>query len=336
MDTTQRAEQCHLSENMNPQSSWTIPERVTVVDSHTGGEPTRVIISGQPPLGGGTMLERREVFRQHYDHFRSGVINEPRGSDVWVGAILEQPLHAESLTGVIFFNNASYLGMCGHGTIGLLVTLHALGRASLGTHQLETPVGNIQATLHDAQTVSLANVPSYRLHKQVSVTVPDYGTLSGDVAFGGNWFFLVESSPIPVVWENLEALDRLAKSIRRALWDAGIRGADGAEIDHVELFGPAADIGADSRNYVLCPGGAYDRSPCGTGTSAKLACLAADGKLAPGQIWRQASIIGSQFEAQYQWQGDRIVPTIKGTAYVTAETVLRFQSSDPLIEGIRS
>lgn len=317
-------------------SGWKIPDRVEVVDSHTGGEPTRVIVSGQPPLGSGTMLERREVFRNQFDHFRSGVINEPRGSDVWVGAILEKPLDPRCLTGVIFFNNASYLGMCGHGTIGLLVTLHALGRAAIGTHLLETPVGMITATLHDANTVSLANVPSYRLHQHVVVTVPEFGTIRGDVAFGGNWFFLAERSPEPVAPNNIERLDRLAKAIRRELWDAGIRGANGEEIDHVELFGPADEIGADSRNYVLCPGGAYDRSPCGTGTSAKLACLAADGKLQPGQIWRQASIIGSQFEASFQWQGDRVIPQIKGTAFITGETVLRFQSNDPLREGIRS
>ncbi len=315
---------------------WNIPDRVEVIDSHTGGEPTRVIVSGQPPLGSGTMLERREVFRHQFDHFRASVINEPRGSDVWVGAILETPLDPRCLTGVIFFNNASYLGMCGHGTIGLLVTLHAMGRAAVGTHLLETPVGTITVTLHDPNTVSLANVPSYRLHKQVSVSVPEYGMISGDVAFGGNWFFLVERSPEPVVPNNIERLDRLTKAIRVALWEAGIRGADGVEIDHVELFGPGDDIGADSRNYVLCPGGAYDRSPCGTGTSAKLACLASDGKLQPGQIWRQASIIGSQFEASFQWQGDRVIPHITGTAFITGESVLRFQSNDPLREGIRS
>lgn len=325
-----------MSESNAKIETWQIPERVEVIDSHTGGEPTRVVLSGQPPLGSGTMLERRERFRKHFDHFRSAIINEPRGSDVWVGALLEKPLDPTCLTGVLFFNNASYLGMCGHGTIGLLVTLHALGRAALGTHRLETPVGIISATLHDPHTVSLSNVPSYRLHRQISVAVPGYGQITGDVAFGGNWFFLVEKSPEPVVPENIANLDRLTKSIRRALWENGIRGEADAEIDHVELFGPADELGAHSRNYVLCPGGAYDRSPCGTGTSAKLACLAADGKLAPGQIWRQASIIGSQFEAQYQWQGERIVPQIRGSAYVTSESVLRFAAPDPLREGIRS
>lgn len=313
-----------------------LPAEMEVVDSHTGGEPTRVVISGGPELGTGSLLHKRERFRNEFDHFRSAIINEPRGSDVMIGALLLPPEDPRCVAGTIFFNNAGYLGMCGHGTIGLLVTLLHLGRIQPGEHWLETPVGVVKTQVHDAETVSVENVPSYRWAEKVAVEVPGIGWVEGEVAWGGNWFYLVKEHGEQIASTNLDRLLEVTRRIKQALLDAGIRGPAGEELDHIELFGPADPAKADSRNFVLCPGGAYDRSPCGTGTSAKLACLAAAGKLAPGQMWRQESVIGSVFEASYQLQqGEQIIPRITGRAWVCSSGKLLFHPRDPFQQGIR-
>jgi 4-hydroxyproline epimerase len=311
--------------------------RISVVDSHTGGEPTRVVLDGLPDLGGGSVADRTRVFRDRHDTFRSCVVNEPRGSDILVGALLVPPVDPTAAAGVIFFNNVGVLGMCGHGTIGLVVTLAHLGRIKPGTHKLETSVGDITATLHTDGRVSVRNVPSYRHATGVTVEVPEVGSVVGDVAWGGNWFFLTKAKDQPLTVANAETLIDMTWRIRRQLPKDFLRGSDGAEIDHIELFGPPHDPANHGRNFVLCPGKAYDRSPCGTGTSAKLACLAADGKLAPGEVWRQESVTGSVFEGTYEPAGDgRIIPTITGTAFVTAEATLLVDPADPLKDGIRS
>lgn len=300
------------------------------MDSHTGGEPTRVVISGGPDLGNGSLAERREVFQSRFDRFRSAVANEPRGSDVMVGAMLVPPQDPSSATGVIFFNNVGYLSMCGHGTIGLVVTLAHLGRISAGDHRIETPVGVVTATLHKDGRVTVANVPSYRKAKQSEVEVPGIGKVSGDVAWGGNWFFLIEHHGQELTLNNLDRLTDYTWKVRQAANQQGF-----PEVDHVELFGPPTVPGAHSRNFVLCPGKAYDRSPCGTGTSAKLACLAADGKLEEGASWVQESIIGSTFEGRYRRSGPEILPHITGRAYVNSEATLFLDEADPFCWGIR-
>jgi 4-hydroxyproline epimerase len=304
-------------------------KRVRVVDSHTGGEPTRIVIDAGPDLGPGTIKEKLERFRKTEDRFRSAVVNEPRGSDVLVGGLLVQPLDPTCVAGIIFFNNVGYLGMCGHGTIGLVATLAYLGRIEPGDHRLETPVGIVTATLHADGTVSVRNVPSYRKAKRVAVQVPELGTVTGDVAWGGNWFFLVENQQWPLEISSVERLTEITWKIRQAVNAHGF-----PEVDHVELFGPPKDPRANSRNFVLCPGKAYDRSPCGTGTSAKLACLFADGKLAAGQVWRQESITGSVFEGTVMEVDGQIIPTIRGRAYVNAESQLLLDPADPLCWGI--
>jgi 4-hydroxyproline epimerase len=304
---------------------------IRVVDSHTEGEPTRVVLDGGPDLGGGSLAERRERFRRDFDRYRSAVVNEPRGSDPVVGALLVPPQDATCAAGVIFFNNVGYLGMCGHGTIGVVATLAHLGRLKAGVHRIETPVGIVSAELHDRGDVSVSNVPSYRFRKSVTIK----GGVSGDIAWGGNWFFLVNEQRDDIEMQNVERLTELTWTIRQSLEREGITGKDGAVIDHVELFGPPARRDADSRNFVLCPGKAYDRSPCGTGTSAKMACLYADGKLAPGKIWRQESIVGSLFEGHVDVVGDAIVPTIRGRAYINAESTLILDERDPFCWGVR-
>jgi 4-hydroxyproline epimerase len=305
---------------------------IRVVDSHTEGEPTRVIIEGGPDLGGGSLAERRDRFRRDFDRYRSAVVNEPRGSDPVVGALLVPPQDRASAAGVIFFNNVGYLGMCGHGTIGVIATLAHLGRLQTGKHKIETPVGVVTAELHDSGDVSVSNVPSYRYRKDVRIS----GALSGDVAWGGNWFFLVNEQRDDLDLGNVERLTEVTWAIRQTLERDGITGEDGAAIDHVELFGPPSRPDADSRNFVLCPGRAYDRSPCGTGTSAKMACLYADGKLEPGKIWRQESIVGGMFEGHVDVVGETIVPTIRGSAYVNAEATLILDERDPFCWGVRA
>jgi 4-hydroxyproline epimerase len=306
---------------------------IQVVDSHTGGEPTRVVVAGGPALPPGLPVrERLELLRANHDSFRTSVVLEPRGSDVLVGALLCPPTDATCSAGVIFFNNAGYLGMCGHGSIGLLVTLHYLGRIGIGVHAIETPVGTITATLHDRHRVTVRNVPSYRHGASITVDVEGLGPVTGDVAWGGNWFFLVREHREELNLANVERLTDVAWRIRLALRDAGITGKGGQEIDHVELFSPSTV--ADSRNFVLCPGKAYDRSPCGTGTSAKMACLVADGKLQAGQVYRQEGILGSVFEGAVDVAGGEIVPSISGTAYVTAESKLLLEEGDPYERGI--
>ena len=309
--------------------------RVGVIDSHTGGEPTRVVVSGGPELGQGDMSERLAVFRDRFDTFRSTVVNEPRGNDAMVGALLCAPVDPTCAAGVIFFNNVGYLGMCGHGTIGLLVTLAHLGRIILGTHRIETPVGVVSATLNTPNDVTVRNVPSYRFAKDVAVDVEGFGTVTGDVAWGGNWFFLVNDHRHNLTLAHLDPLMDFTWKVRRALNRRGITGAGGQEIDHVELFGPPSSLAADGKNFVLCPCKAYDRSPCGTGTSAKIACLIADGKLAEGEIWRQESIIGTVFEGVGRVVDGRVIAEIRGTAYVNAEASLLVQDDDPLAMGIR-
>lgn len=308
-------------------------KRITVIDSHTGGEPTRLVTAGFPDLGHGSMAERRQRLAEHHDQWRAACMLEPRGNDVLVGALLCEPVDPTACAGVIFFNNTGYLGMCGHGTIGLVVSLAHLGKIGPGTHSIETPVGTVQATLHDDRSVSVRNVPAYRYRHAVTMQVPGIGAVTGDIAWGGNWFFLVAEHGQRISGDNVEALTAYTAAVKQALEDQGLRGEDGGLIDHIELF--ADDPEADSRNFVLCPGKAYDRSPCGTGTSAKLACLAADGKLQPGQVWRQASVIGSQFEGSFEAAGERIVPTIRGRAHISAEATLIIEQDDPFAWGIR-
>jgi 4-hydroxyproline epimerase len=309
--------------------------RIKVIDSHTGGEPTRVVVSGGPDLGSGTMAERMVRFRAQFDGFRSATVNEPRGNDAIVGALLCEPSDPTCDAGVIFYNNVGYLGMCGHGTIGLVVTLAHMGCVQPGALcRLETAVGNVEARLNANGSVTIRNVASYRSAVHVPVEAPGIGTVYGDIAWGGNWFFLCSGHGQELALNRVEELTDFAWRIRQGIEAHGITGDEGGLIDHIELFGPATVAGADSKNFVLCPGKAYDRSPCGTGTSAKLACLYADGKLQPGQIWRQESITGSVFEGAVSVVDGKLYPEITVYAYVNAEGTLLLDERDPFCYGI--
>jgi len=310
-----------------------------VIDSHTAGEPTRVLLAGELDLdlGSGDLASRLALFRERYDGLRSGVVCEPRGSEVVVGALLCEPADAANAAGVIFFNDVGYLGMCGHGTIGVVTTLAHLGRISPGRHGIETPVGTVQTELHADGSVSVENVPSYRYRHGVEVEVPGHGVVTGDIAWGGNWFYLTSAGERAMGTANRGELLAYATSIRSALTAAGITGAGSAAIDHIELFGAPEDPANSSRNFVLCPGASFDRSPCGTGTSAKMACEYAAGRLQPGQVWRQEGILGTVFTGSIAALPDprgRVLPTITGRAWITAESTLLFDPSDPFREGI--
>ncbi|HTY48488.1 MAG TPA: proline racemase family protein [Steroidobacteraceae bacterium] len=309
-------------------------QTVEVIDSHTGGEPTRVVVDGLPDLGQGTVAQRLGSFRERHDAWRRAIVCEPRGYDALVGALLLPPASADACAGVIFFNNVGYLGMCGHGSIGVIRTLSFLGRIKPGVHRLETPVGVVGVQLEGDGRVSIENVESYRHARDLELEVAGYGGVRGDVAWGGNWFFVSADTPVPLHFARLTELTRYAQAVRAALAAAGHTGADGAEIDHIEINGPSPTPGVDARNFVLCPGLAYDRSPCGTGTSAKLACLAADGKLAAGVPWHQEGILGSVFEACYLPGVRGIRPRITGTAHLTARSRLLLEDGDPFRWGV--
>lgn len=309
------------------------PSVVRVVDSHTAGEPTRVVLEGWPQPQGSTMAERRDDLRARFDTFRRAVVCEPRGHEAMVGALLTPAVAPGAATGVVFFNNVGWLGMCGHGLIGVVRTLEYLGRLEVGEVSVDTPVGPVSATLHEDGSVTIRNVPSFCHLKDVQVEVPGVGLVTGDVAYGGNWFFITQLPDCPVELANLDNLTRVTRAILRELSDQGVTGRDGAEIDHVEISAPPARPDADCKNFVLCPGGEYDRSPCGTGTSAKMASLFARGELSIGESWCQESVTGSMFTGWLEENENGLIPYVRGHAYVTGETTLHFNPSDPFRDG---
>ncbi len=312
-------------------------ERIQFIDTHTAGEPTRVVLESPVTLTAGTMAERRQEFANHFDNYRRAVVCEPRGSDVLVGAWLTPPVTAESIAGVIFFNNVGTLGMCGHGTIGVAAALQYLGRITTGSFQFDTPVGPVPFTILTDRSVRFTNVPSYRFAECVPLRLDDGQIVHGDVAWGGNWFFICDDHGQTVELSHVESLTRFCRRVRSALTEQKIAGESSAEIDHIDLVGPASDSNlADAKNFVLCPGGAYDRSPCGTGTSAKIACLAASGKLAAGESFRQQGIVGGIFDGNYQRLTEHnIEPTIRGSASVIASGELLLDATDPFCMGIK-
>ena len=321
-------------------------ETVQVIDSHTEGEPTRVVISGGPDLRGESVAEKAADFRSRFDSFRRAVVCEPRGHEALVGALLVESDRDSSETGVIFFNNVGTLHMCVHGTIGVMVTLAHLDMLGRGSYTLDTPVGPVLAHLGDNGLVSVENVPSFRQQQDVMIEMDGIGTVRGDVAWGGNWFFLVDDHGLDLATTDIELLREHAIHVRRGLEASAVHGVHrdaetGEEtyhvIDHVEFFDAPGRSDCDSRNFVLCPGGEYDRSPCGTGLSAKIACLAADGLLGNGQPWAQESIIGSRFVGRYREVEGRpgeVVPTITGGGWITGSSELYLDPGDPFVHGI--
>ena len=311
------------------------PEAIRVVDSHTEGEPTRVVVDGWPIPRGATMAERRDDLRARYDHLRRAVVDEPRGHEAIVGALLTPPVSAGAAAGIVFFNNGTYLGMCGHGLIGVVRTLEYLGRLAPGDASFDTPVGLVRATLSTDGSVTIQNVPSYLHARDVALDVPGYGKVVGDIAWGGNWFFITHAGQVSLEFARLAELNRFTQAIQAEIRLRGITGANGGDIDHVEISGAPIRADADARNFVLCSGGVYDRSPCGTGTSATMAARHARGQLALNAEWRQEGFVGGLFTG---WltagENNSLIPHVRGRAYVTGEATLRFDKDDPFRFGI--
>jgi 4-hydroxyproline epimerase len=310
------------------------PEEIDVVDSHTEGEPTRVIVGGWPELKASTMEARRTELAERFDSLWRGTILEPRGHDAVVGALLTPPVSHGATAGVVFFDNAGPLWMCGHGTIGVVRTLEHLGRIEPGAIRIDTPVGTVGAELGVDGSVTIENVPASSHARDVTVEVPGGGRITGDVAYGGNWFFVSDTHGETIAPTHMERLRTVTLAIQRALADRGVRGARGEVVDHVILLGPPSRPDADRRNYVMCPGGAYDRSPCGTGTSATMAILHDRGRLALGQPWRQESITGSVFTGWLERHDGALRPRIRGRAYITGRARLLFDPRDPFRGGL--
>lgn len=321
-------------------------QNLEIIDSHTGGESTRIVVGGLPDeialAAHGSMAKRARILSEKFDWIRTSLCNEPRGSEVMVGAVCVEPSDPDCDAGIIFFNNVGLLGMCGHGTMALAVVLNHLGRTQPGLLRVDTPVGGVEATLeNDGATVSIQNVPAFRYAEAVALDVPALGkTVHGDISWGGNWFFMVSDHGIDVDPAHMDELTQAAQAIQARIEESGLMAdpdyLDGT-IDHIELFGPPSDPAlADSRSYVLCPGKQYDRSPCGTGVSAKVASLAASGTLPAGQLHRQESFIGSVFQSSWV-PGSKpglIVPTITGKAWVNGRLTVLFDPTDPFAAGI--
>ena len=315
-------------------SAIACPTAIRVIDSHTEGEPTRVIVDGWPQPSGATMQERCDDLRRNYDHLRRAVVCEPRGHSAIVGALITPPVNSGSLAGIVFFNNGTYLGMCGHGLIGVVRTMKHLGRLSAGSVRFDTPAGTVSAELDDDGSVTIQNIPAQCHAIDVTVDVPGIGRVEGDVAYGGNWFYITHLA-MPLEMSNVGELTRVTQAIQDAIDEQRV--ADGAPIDHIEVSGPPTRADADAKNFVLCSGGEYDRSPCGTGTSAVMAARHARGLLSFGQEWRQESITGSRFVGWLtSGANGELVPHIRGSAFITGEATLRFDPADPFQLGIDS
>jgi proline racemase len=329
---------------------------IKTIDAHAAGEPLRLILEGFPEPEGGTMLERREWLREHYDHLRRAIMLEPRGHVDMYGALLTRPERPDSDAGVLFMHNEGYSTMCGHGVIA--VTMLVLQRQLLVLRRrdevvLDSPAGQIRARARlpgaasgsTVGSVAFVNVPSFVLHPAVPVRL-NGRRLSADVAFGGAFYAIVDSEAagIPVTGARLDDLRKAGMAIKQAVEAAvtvehplqpGLRGIYGT------IFtGPASSSAADLRNVTIFADAEVDRSPCGTGTCAVMAVLAAMGLLGPEQTFTHESIIGSHFRGRVVGEtmvGDApaIVPEIEGEAFITGEHRFLLDDRDPLVHGFR-
>jgi proline racemase len=329
-------------------------QMIQAVDSHTAAEPTRVITGGLPTIRGATMAEKRDQLRQEHDSIRKSLVLEPRGHDAIVLAFLLPPTRDDADLGVVFANDAGYLGMCGHGSIGLVTTAVAMGLVPavepVTEIALDTPVGLIRCRVAveagRPKSVTITNVPSFLYRQRVIVDVHGFGKVAADVAYGGNWFAFVEADQLGLVVEksHLPVLMQAATAIREALVREGVRGihpetGEEETVDHIKLFEALDGEHLGARSLTLCPGTAYDRSPCGTGTSAKLAVLHAKGELKQGEVFDSESVLGTKFMARIVGETTvgkypAIVPEITGSAWITSFATFVIDPDDPCRLGI--
>ncbi|HUI64685.1 MAG TPA: 4-hydroxyproline epimerase [Bacteroidota bacterium] len=323
------------------------------IDAHTCGNPVRVVVGGGPTLEGGTMSERRQQFLAQYDWIRTALMFEPRGHDMMSGSILYPPISPENDAALLFIETSGCLPMCGHGTIGTAAVLieHGLVRPHVpGTLRLEVPAGTVEAhyRLEDGRvhSVRIVNVPSFAEQMGVQVAVPGIGTLSLDVAYGGNFYGIIDPQ------EHYQGIDqlgvreilRLSPLIRRLVnethtfvhpQDPTIRG-----LSHIQWTGTPRAKEAHGRNAVFYGEHAIDRSPCGTGTSARMAQWAAKGKLKAGDEFVHESIVGSLFRGRVEGTtkvGTReaIIPSIEGWVRITGLNTIFVDDDDPFARGFQ-
>ena len=327
---------------------------IQAVDSHTAGEPTRIVTGGLPPLAGASMAEKRTILQRDHDGLRRALVLEPRGHDAIVLAYLLPPCTPGAHLGVVFANDAGYLGMCGHGAIGVATVAVAMGMVAavepVTEVVLDTPAGVVPCRVAVAggkvKSVTITNVPSFLFAQRVVVPVHGFGKVAADIAYGDNWFAFVEADQLGLMVEktHLPVLMQAATAVREALVREGVRGRhperSGDEIvDHVKLFAPLAGDEPGARALTLCPGAAYDRSPCGTGTSAKLAVLHAKGELEIGAWFRSQSVLATEFRARVVRETrvgphPAIVPEVTGSAWITGFPTFVLDPEDPCRFGI--
>ncbi|MCX7884843.1 MAG: proline racemase [Caloramator sp.] len=325
---------------------------INAVDSHTMGEPTRIVIGGVPVIPGKTMPEKKAYLEKNLDHIRTAIMHEPRGHKDMFGSIITQPTKEEADLGIIFMDGGGYLNMCGHGSIGALTVAVELGMVPVKEPYtdvvLEAPAGLVKGKVKvedgKAKEVSIVNVPSFLYKQDVEVDVPEVGKLTIDISFGGSFFALVKSSDIAIdiCTSNAQKLCDVGMKILKAVNEQVKVQHPVLEhiksVDLVEIYGPAKNPKATLQNVVVFGQGQVDRSPCGTGTSAKLATLYAKGQLKINEEFIYESITGTMFKGRVLEEtkvGDykAIIPEITGSAYITGFNQFIIDPEDPLKYG---
>jgi 4-hydroxyproline epimerase len=321
------------------------------IDGHTAGNPVRLVAGGAPLLRGASMSARRQDFLARFDWIRTGLCLEPRGHDMMSGGFLYPPTRDDADVGILFIETSGCLPMCGHGAIGMvtfglehgLITAREPGRL-----RIEVPAGVVDATYGveagKVAWVRLRNVPAYVAARDLRIEVPGFGPLTVDIAYGGNFYAIIEPQGPYAGLDDLGAgrliaLSRTIRAMLRQTWepvhplDPTIRG-----VSHVLWADKPRSAGADGRNAVFYGEGAIDRSPCGTGTSARIAHLVGQGKLAPGGAFVSESYIGSRFVGRAEALTDlaghpAVIPSIEGGARATGFNTLWIDRSDPFWAG---
>lgn len=325
--------------------------QIKVIDSHTMGEPTRIIYDGFPKLKGNTMMEKKNDLMEHYDFLRTALMLEPRGHRDMFGALLTEPVHEEAHFGVIFLESNGCLNMCGHGSIGAAAMIVETGMVEVKEPYtevvLDAPSGIIRTKVHvvegKAVEVSILNVPAFLYQQNQEIDVPGWGKIPFDISFGGSFFALVDTEKIGLSLE-IENVNRITE-LGMALLD---RMKEEVEVKHpyldittvdlVEFYGPSKNTEANMKNCVIFGNAQVDRSPCGTGTSAKIATLYTKGELKIGQEFVYESITGSLFRGEVTKEVEvggykAVIPQITGSAYITGINQYIIDEKDPLAYG---
>jgi proline racemase len=321
------------------------------IDSHTMGEPTRIIVKGFPELAGNTMMERKKYLEENFDHYRTALMLEPRGHKDMFGAILTEPISKEADLGVIFMDTGGYLNMCGHGSIGSSTVAVETGLVKVTEPYtevvLEAPAGLIQARIKvekgKAVETSILNVPAFLYLKDVEVEIDGYGKIPLDISFGGSFFAMINAEKIGLTLntENIGEITELGMKIIKKVNDTvEIKHPylDITTVDLAEFYCSPTNAAANKKNVVIFGDNQVDRSPCGTGTSAKLALLYAKGELSIGEEFVYESITGSMFKGviteEIEINGYKaVLPQITGSAYITGFNRWVIDERDPLKDG---